>query len=349
MVEMIDFLSVVTSLQQGLLLPQRIPLAMAALLLVSVAGVVTGPLFGNAVPFFWFLTDKILGGFGGRLDRVQRGQRDLMLRGLFLSLLGLVLFLMAGRGAVTLVQAIPLGGLTEILLLSLVLSAGTVWFALLRLFFALRDRKTGKNAYATIAATTQTNLASSDDYTLTRVGMGMAARGFDKGVVAPILWFLIGGLPAAYIYAGVAALKWRFGKDGFTKGFGKIPLLLEWFMGFLPTVLAGFLMALAGLLTPTGGMTRAFAGLMRKDGHAAYAEGGLPVTAMANALDVSLGGPTIDLRGSAIKRGWVGPKGATAQLGAGHLRRALYIAIMAHLLLLAGMGGCLILVGRLFA
>ncbi len=324
-------------------------MAMAALLLVSLIGVVTGPLFGNAVPLFWFGIEKILGGFGGRLDRVQRGPRDLMLRGLFLSILGLALFLVAGRGAGMLVQALPLGGLTEILLLSVVLSAGAVWFALLRLFFALRDKKTGKNTYFTIAATTQTNLASSDDYTLTRVGMGMAARSFDKGVVAPILWFLVGGLLAAYIYAGVAALSWRFGKDGFTKGFGRIPLILERVMGFVPTLLAGLLMALAGLLTPTGGMTRAFAGLVRQSGHAAYAEGGLPVTAMANALNVSLGGPTVDLRGSAIQRGWVGPKGATAQLGAGHLRRALYITIMAHLLFLAGMGGCLILVGRLFA
>lgn len=343
---MLDFFN---NLLPHILAPQRIPLAMAALLLVSLVGVVTGPLFGNAVPFFWFLTEKVLGGFGGRLDRVQRGPRDLMLRGLFMSILAVALFFAVGRGAVTLVQAIPLGGLTEILLLSLILSSGAVWFALLRLFFALRDKKTGKNTYFTIAATTQTNLASSDDYTLTRVGMGMAARSFDKAVVAPILWFLVGGLLAAYIYAGVAALNWRFGKDGFSKGFGRIPSILERVMGFVPTVVAGLLMALAGLLTPTGGMTRAFTGLIRKGGHATYAEGGLPVTAMANSLNVSLGGPTVDLRGSAIKRGWVGPKGATAQLGAGHLRRALYIAIMAHLLLLAGMGGFLILLGRLFA
>lgn len=349
MVEMVDFLSLMTVVQQTVLLPERIPLAMTALLLVSLVGVVTGPLFGNAVPFFWFLTEKVLGGFGGRLDRVQRGPRDLMLRGLFMSILAVALFFAVGRGAVTLVQAIPLGGLTEILLLSLILSSGAVWFALLRLFFALRDKKTDKNTYFTIAATTQTNLASSDDYTLTRVGMGMAARSFDKAVVAPILWFLVGGLLAAYIYAGVAALNWRFGKDGFSKGFGRIPSILERVMGFVPTVVAGLLMALAGLLTPTGGMTRAFTGLIRKGGHATYAEGGLPVTAMANSLNVSLGGPTVDLRGSAIKRGWVGPKGATAQLGAGHLRRALYIAIMAHLLLLAGMGGFLILLGRLFA
>lgn len=339
---MTAFLAEIQALHHYLFIPERIPLAMAALLLAVVVGMVTGPLWANGNPFFWIVVNKVLGAFGAKLDRVQRKPNDLMIRGFVLTLIGLLFFYAAGRGVAALAQALPLAGFTEIFWLSLVLSAGAVWFALLRLFFALRENKAGDKTYYAIAVSTRTNLAAADHFTITRIGMGWSARMFDKGVVAPILWFIIGGLPAAYIYAGLAALSWRFGRDGFTKGFGRIPLVLERLMGFGPTVLAGVLMAGAGLLTPTGGMTRAYLGLLRKKGAAPYDEGGLPVTAMANALNVSLGGPVVDLDGSTIKRAWVGPESATAQLGEGHLGRALYITLMAHLLFLAAMGASLL-------
>lgn len=334
-------------IQALLFSPERVPLAMAALLLTMLAGMVTGPVLGNANPFFWLLLDKTLGAAGGRLDRVQRKPGDLVFRGLLLTSVALVLFYIIGGELEGLALRFPLGGATEIVLLSLVLASGTVWFALLQLFFALKEKRISKNAYYTIARTTRVDLSGSDPYSITRIGMAMAVRSFDKGVVAPVLWYLIAGLPGAYIYAGLAALSWRFGKDGFTKGFGRIPLVLEQLMGFVPSGLAGALVAGAGLLTPTGGMTRAFAGLMRKEGKAPYAEGDVPVTALANALNVALGGPAVDLDGSALKRAWVGPEGATAQLDAGHLRRALYMSLMAHLLFLAGLGASLLFAGRL--
>lgn len=342
------FLAEIQALHHYLFIPERIPLAMAALLLAVVVGMVTGPLWGNASPFFWIVVNKMLGTLGAKLDRIQRKPNDLMIRGFIITIMGLILFYAVGRGAEWLAGAVPLAGVTEIIALSLVLTAGTVWFALLRLFFALRENKAGDRTYYAIAVSTRTNLAAADHFTITRIGMGWSARMFDKGVVAPIIWYLIGGLPAAYIYAGLAALGWRFGRDGFTKGFGRIPLVLERLMGFGPMLLSGMLMAGAGLLTPTGGMTRAFAGLLRKEGAAPYEEGGLPVTAMANALKVSLGGPVVDLDGSTIKRAWAGPESATAQLGEGHLGRALYISLMAHLLFLAAMGASLLYAGTLF-
>jgi len=126
-------------------------------------------------------------------------------------------------------------------------------------------------------------------------------------------------------------------------------LALERLMGFVPNVFAGILVSCAGLLTPTAGMTRSFIGLFHfTKGVAPYEQGGAPVTAMAWALKVSLGGATQDLDGSAIKRGWAGPDGATAKLEAHHLKRGLYIVVMAHLLLLAALLMGIVLNGRGF-
>lgn len=326
----------------GLLDPSRIPVAILALVLAAVVGAVTGALRNNANPFFWGLSDGVFGSIGARLDRRERKAGDLVFRGFFLTMFGLVFAWLIGNAAGKIAFQYPFYGAAETILLAFTLTGGTVWFALLKLYGALKKKQVGKGAYYTIARSTRIDLSGADDFGITRAGMGYAARAFDKGAVAPVFWYLLCGLPGAYIYAVLAAIAWRFGKDNFTKGFGKAPLALEQLMGFAPHILSGLLMAAAGLFTPTGGMTRAFTSLLRKKTAAPYAEGGLPVTAMAHSLNVSLGGPAVDLDGSTLKRAWIGPEGATAQLDAGHLRRALYISLMAYLLLIASLCGAMV-------
>jgi len=318
--------------------PTRLPVAATALVIVAVAGLITGPLSGNANPLLWRAVDLLFGALGSKLDKTERSVSDLAARGMVVTFMGVVIAFLVGTFFQTASTHYPNFKIVDIVALSLILTAGTVWQGLGRLYKALKAKGMIKGAFYTIAKTTRNNLAASDEYTITRVGIGMGAKAFDKGVVAPILWYLIAGLPAAYLYAVLGALSWRFGKEGFTKGFGSLSLALEKLMGFVPNVFAGTLLALAGILTPTAGMTRAVFGLMSlQKGRAKYAEGGAVVTAMAYALNVSLGGPTQDLDGSAIQRGWAGPSGATAQLEAKHLHRALYILVMAHLLLLAAL------------
>jgi adenosylcobinamide-phosphate synthase len=312
--------------------PDRFPVLLMAMLLTAISGVITGPMHGNANPFYWKIIDIIFGKTGSRLDNRQRASSDLIVRGFMLTIIVLPVSYAVGEFSVQLAASMPFHGITQIILLSLLLTSGTVWFSLLRLFFALKEDKVAQGSYYTIAQSARTDLSGSDDYGITRAGMSYAARAFDKGLVAPAIWYLIAGLPGAFIYSGVSALAWRFGKDGFSKGFGFFALALEKLLGFVPMVFSGTLLALAGLFTPTGGMTRALIALLKPKNRAKYAEGGLPVTAIAYSLDVSLGGPVRDLEGSTLSRDWIGPKSATAQLDSNHLRRTIYISVMAWLL-----------------
>ena len=68
----------------------RIPYALAAVLVVMVAGLITGPQFGNANPFFWAVVDKIFGYFGEKLDRLHRSRGDLMFRGFLFTVICLI-------------------------------------------------------------------------------------------------------------------------------------------------------------------------------------------------------------------------------------------------------------------
>lgn len=337
----------VTNLHDQIFDPARLPVAAGAVLIVCLVGVLTGPLFGNANPVFWRTVDFLFGPLGSRLDKTERKASDLMTRGTIITLTAAIMAFLLGQFFQSLSHHYPNWLIVDIMALSIILSAGAAWNALIRLYKAVQGKNAVKGAFFTLATTTRSNLTTADEFTITRVGIGMGAKIFDKGIVGPVLWYLIGGLPAAYLYAGLAALSWRFGKEGFTKGFGSTALALEKLMGFVPNVFSGILFSLAGLLTPTAGMTRSFIGLFHfNEGRAHYPEGGAPVTAMAWALKVSLGGATQDIDGSAIKRGWAGPSGATAQLNAKHLHRALYILVMAHLLLIASLLVAIVIGGR---
>lgn len=319
----------------------RIPFAVMAIVLVHLIGVITGPRSGNANPMVWIWIDSLFGWLGDRLDKKQRAKADLAFRGFILMAIALVLFVGFGEVCEYLVGRYEYYGLVQAVLIALALSGGGVYFVLLRLYFALeKKQELVKGAYYGVARTSRINLNTTDDYGITRVGMAMAARSFDKGIVAPVFWYLVGGFTGLFAYSAIAALAWRFGKDGFSKGFGDVPLAIDKLLGIVPSLLATVLICLASIFTPTANILKSITSWWGKG--APYEQGGHPLTAMAWTLNVTLGGPVKDLNGSTVKLDWVGPKEATAKIDHGHLRRALYINLMAQLLFIVSLLGAYI-------
>lgn len=317
---------------------ERLPVAIMAVMLVLFVGMFKSPPGGLTTPIFWHLIDKLFGNLGAKMDKPGRLPGDLIFRGFLLTVMVVCIFFLFGRFADNLTGQISYYRLPDALLLALCMASGSSIFALAQLYKALNKKSVDKHSYYRIARSTRTNLAKADDYTITRVGMGMMVRTFDKGIVAPVLWYLIFGLAGAFIYTALAGLSWRFGRDG--KGaIGQAAMGMERLMGFVPNVLAGFLIGVGALFTPTAGLMTAFKGWFASKGQAKYEEGGFPVTSAAWGLKVSLGGPTQDLEGHAIKRNWAGPEKATAQLAAIHLHRAIYITFIAHILFIAALSG----------
>ncbi len=333
----------ITELQNLFFSTDRLLIAIAAFLIVMVIGMIRGGFAGNANPFLWILIDKGFGRLGDKMNKIGRPRGDLIFRGFILTMLVIALSFFIAKILGALAFEYPTWSLIEILALCLTLSSGAVFAAIGQLYKTLnKKQKISRGAYYTIARTSFSDLSKNDDFTITRIGMGMVLRSLDKATVAPIIWYLILGLPGAYIYAALAALAWRFGRDGYSGGFGQGIVAIEKLLGYVPNIMSGILISLAGLITPTAGMTRAFLGLAKPKGQAKYEEGGLPMTAAAFSLNVSLGGPTTDLNGFNIPRGWIGPKGATARLESVHLHRIAYISFIAHLLWLLGLCSALI-------
>lgn len=326
------------SLHAQIMEVDRIPIALAAIFLVQIAGAITGPLAGNIHPFLWKIYGGVLGPFGDKMNKAYRSDKDLMLRGFLVTMTALIWAFILGYGFEYLTHLIPLRNITEIVLLSLLLSVGTMWFALLRLYFALEKKdKLVDGAYYSIAQSCRANLNASDDFGITRLSIGLSVQTFDKGLVTPLFWYLIGGLPVAMIYGALAAMAWRFGRNGQGGGFSRVPIALEKLMGFVPSLFSATLITLASAFTPTAKVGHSLVAWFGMKNRASYAQGGYPLSALAWSLKLSLGGPYQDINGIPVKAPWVGPEGATAKNDHTHLRRALIISVIAHALFIVSL------------
>lgn len=322
----------------------RIWIALFSIILVSFFGFVFGPLSGRALPFFWQFMHVLFTNLGKKLYKTERPISDLIFRGTLLTLFAVVISLGCGYLARALSMMFPFWGMTEALLLSCLLASGSVWHIFIHLYEALKDKESGTGGYYSIAVSSNADLNSTDQYGISRTAIGFVVRSFEKAIVAPVFWYVIGGLPVAFAYAGLAYLSWEIGKDGHSKGFGRVVNIFERILGFIPHLLTTIFIALASLFTPTAWFTKALGSLFMKVGRSPYAEGGLPLSCVAFALEISLGGPVQDLSGSTLKRVWVGPKDASAQLDTVYIKRCLYLIAVAHLLFFVALLSSLLLV-----
>lgn len=315
-----------------------------SMLIVSLLGMMFGPLWGNANPLLWGLLDKIFGGLAVRTYNLDRSLASLQFRGAVLLTLYLLITGIIASSALLVERRFALSGFMDPILLALTVSGGPVWSSLMKLHHALKGGLSGKKgSYYPLAVSSRTNLNSTDDHGIIRIGIGFAATSFDKALIAPVFWYLAGGLPAAYLYCGIMAARWSLSKDGFAKGIGTLALKLEMVFGIVPQIISALFLVLGAMATPSASFIRGLSGLIRRRNAAPYAEGGLPVTVMAYALNISLGGPVEDKTGSALKRAWVGPYASSARLERKHLRLAVYMTMMAFIwVFLAAVAGTIL-------
>jgi len=110
------------------------------------------------------------------------------------------------------------------------------------------------------------------------------AESFNDGVIAPLFWFLVGGLAGLFVYKAVNTADSVIGhREEPYRYFGWAAARADDLMNLIPARIAGALIALAA-----GRGWR----VMFRDAHRhASPNAGWPEAAMAGALDVRLGGP----------------------------------------------------------
>ncbi|MFU8819409.1 MAG: adenosylcobinamide-phosphate synthase CbiB [Desulfurivibrio sp.] len=138
--------------------------------------------------------------------------------------------------------------------------------------------------------------ANLDAAGVRRAALETLAENASDGIVAPLFYLGLGGLPLALAYKAVNTLDSMVGyKNQRYRELGWASARLDDLANYLPARLTGLLIILATWLLDRGRPRRARAAwrIMRRDGrNHASPNSGIPEAALAGALGIQLGGPT---------------------------------------------------------
>ncbi len=198
--------------------------------------------------------------------------------------LGLLLAVFTGIGYG--LAMLPDGGLVELLLAAILVGHRSLVQHVQAVAEGLRTGLTeGRRAVSMIVGR---DVAALDESAVARAAIESGAENFSDGVVAPVFWFCLAGLPGIVAYKLVNTADSMIGhKTGRYRAYGWAAARLDDVMNYLPARLSAVLIAVST------GSWRAVAVVRADAGQHRSPNAGWPEAAMAGALGVALSGPRI--------------------------------------------------------
>ncbi|AUH32277.1 adenosylcobinamide-phosphate synthase CbiB [Paracoccus tegillarcae] len=172
------------------------------------------------------------------------------------------------------------------------------------------------------------DVTQADEPAISRAALESLAENASDGVIAPLFWLAIGGLPGIAAYKAINTLDSMIGhRNARYEEFGKIAALLDDLANWIPARLTALLLALAAM------SRAAWRAAIRDARRHRSPNAGWPEAAMAGALGVRLSGPR--QYGERIAdEPWL--NGTAPDPKSGDLRRGL--RLYRRMLVMAGLG-----------
>jgi adenosylcobinamide-phosphate synthase len=154
-----------------------------------------------------------------------------------------------------------------------------------------------------------------------RAAIESLAENFSDGVIAPVFWYLLLGLPGLLAYKMANTLDSMIGhKSERYRDFGWAAARFDDLVNLIPARLSGCLLGVAALFDPGAAAGHAFR-IMLRDGRKHHSpNAGWPEAAVAGALGLALAGPRF-YRDGVVSDPWLGD--GTARATPEHIARAL--------------------------
>ncbi len=189
-----------------------------------------------------------------------------------------------------LVRQIPFGWLAEAVLASTLIAYRGLYDAVGAVAAGLAESvEEGRRAVAQIVGRDPETL---DAHGVARAAIESAAENFADGVVAPIFWYALLGLPGLAAYKAINTLDSMIGyRDGRYLWFGKAAARLDDIANWVPARLSGLLFCLAASVAPGTKGGSAWRVMRRDAAKHRSPNAGWPEAAMAGALGLALAGP----------------------------------------------------------
>ena len=225
---------------------------------------------------------KVMGGLIARADRFLNAGRHLRLKGVVAVLVLVLLVVAAGRA----LALVPDFGVLEGLGAAILIGHRSLVDHVAAVATALRQGvPEGRVAVSMIVGR---DVKELDESAVARAAIESAAENFSDGVVAPVFWFLLGGLPGIMAYKLVNTADSMIGyRNEKYLEFGWAAARLDDVMNYVPARIS------AGLIALTAASGEALKVVRQDAGHHRSPNAGWPEAAMAGVLGVALSGPRI--------------------------------------------------------
>lgn len=267
----------------------------------------------------------------------EGGELKRFVAGCVLSLATLSMALAAGWAAHAGLERLPgvalgpfsLAELAEAVLVSALLAYRGLYDHVLAVARGL-DRSLAEGR-AAVAHLVGRDLEALDRAGVARAATESAAENLSDGVVAPVFWYLLGGLPGLCVYKAANTLDSMIGHRGEPfEHFGKFAARLDDVLNFVPARLTGLLLVMAALFVPGARARGAWMIMWRDARKHRSVNAGWPEAAVCGALNLSLAGPRS--YGSRLEQEpWIGDR--RRDLGTEDIRGALFLYVTAVTLL----------------
>ncbi|MGB8275892.1 MAG: adenosylcobinamide-phosphate synthase CbiB [Alphaproteobacteria bacterium] len=273
----------------GLGRPDTILLVVMALGLDWVVGDM--PVLFRFVPHPVQLMGGLVGWIERRLNRERRAPATRRIRGLIVVVLLCAVAAVAGFEIARVSRSVPYGFVIELFFVTALVAQRSLFDHVYAVAKALRGDglAAGKDAVRHIVGR---DLDQLDEHGVARAAIESCAENFSDGVVAPVFWYVVLGLPGLMVYKTANTMDSMIGhRSARYRDFGMAAARLDDLLNLIPARLAGLILAIAALFTPTANPIRALATMFRDAGKHSSPNAGWPEAATAGALDLALAGP----------------------------------------------------------
>jgi len=304
-------------------------------LLLLLVGLAIDALFGDLpavfahIPHPVVLAGQAIAFFDRKLNRASRSDRRRRERGIVTVVVLVGMAAAIGSGIEWLCRGSVLGALVEAFVIGVLLAQRGLYEHVAVVAVALErgGLPAGREAVRHIVGRDPLRL---DAHGVARAAIESLAENFSDGIVAPVFWYLLFGLPGLCAYKMANTLDSMIGhRTPHYRAFGWAAARLDDVLNTVPAPLSGVLLAAAAVFASNSRPGHALT-IMLRDGRKHHSpNAGWPESAMAGALGLALAGPRRYPEGL-VADSWLGD--GSARAGVSDIVRGLQLYRLACLI-----------------
>lgn len=301
------------------------------LLIALVVDAVIGDPHGlyRIIPHPVMLVGKAIDAFDKAWNQPSRSDAERKRLGVWMLVILVVGSYALGWAVVLLTLAIPYGWLLDVLMVYLLIAQKSLYQHVNAIANGLKTDGLagGRKAVSMIVSRDPSRL---DEGGISRAGIESCAENYSDGIVSPLFWFVLLGLPGLFVFKTVSTLDSMVGylNEKYTD-FGWASAKFDDVLNYLPARLSGWFLVIAASVVPGADARRAKRIMLRDCRIHHSPNAGWPETAMAGAIGVRLLGPR-QYDGYAVDDPWIGE--GPYDINADHIKRALRVYVVACVL-----------------